>query len=50
MGSLGLYQFLCICAKEEQEILLSSDLIIINVDLQRTVNLANLFVFARENL
>lgn len=33
MGSLGLYQFLCICAKEEQEILLSSDLIILNEQL-----------------
>lgn len=33
--------------KEEQEILLSSDLIILNVDLQRAVNFGNLFVFAR---
>lgn len=30
--------------KEEQEILLSSDLIILNVDLQRAVNFINLFV------
>ena len=48
MGSPSLYtSFHAFVKKEEQEILLSSDLIILNVDLQRAVNFGNLFVFAR---